>query len=209
MAFSADSEDTATMLDQVAAGNSTALAHLLALHRPFLKRVVEMRMDPALRSRVDASDVAQEAQIMISKGIERFARQRPTSFRIWIRRKALGQLKYERRRHIGTMKRSVLVEQNISDVSSMEIARRLLSNSPSKVLGQIELRERIRGLIEQLSDIYREVLMLRHAEELTNAEVADLLEIDPNTARQRYGRALQKLHQLFVENGIGADGARG
>lgn len=168
-----------------------------------------MRMEPALRSRVDASDVAQEAQIMISKGIERFVKQRPTSFRIWIRRKALDQLKDERRRHIGAMKRSVLVEQNISDVSSMEIARKLLSNSPSKILGQIELRERIHGLIGQLSDIYREVLMLRHAEELTNAEVADLLDIDPNTARQRYGRALQKLHRLFVENGIGADGTRG
>ena len=59
------------MLDQVAAGNPTALPHLLALHRPFLKRVIEMRMEPALRSRVDASDVAQEAQLMINKGIER------------------------------------------------------------------------------------------------------------------------------------------
>ncbi len=51
--------------------------------------------------------------------------------------------------------------------------------------------------------------MLRHAEELKNAEVAALLEIDLNTARQRNGRALQMLHQLLVENGIGADGARG
>ena len=106
------------------------------------------------------------------------------------------------------MKRSVLVEQNISDVSSIEIARKLFSNSPSKILGQIELRERVYGLIEQLSEIYREILVLRHAEELTNAEVADLLDIDPNTARQRYGRALQKLHRLFAENGIGLDGAK-
>ena len=170
MAFSTDPEDTAAMLEKVAAGSPTALDRLLEVHRPFLIRVIEMRMEPALRSRVDASDVAQEAQILISKGIERFIKQRPMSFRMWIRRKALDQLKDERRRHIGAMKRSVLVEQNISDVSSMEIARKLLSNSPSKVLGQIELRERVYGLIEQLSEIYREVLVLRHAEELTNAE---------------------------------------
>ena len=209
MAFSTDSDDTSAMLDKVAAGNSNALEHLLKLNRPYLIRVIEMRMDPALRARVDASDVAQETQIMTTRGIGQFIKNRPTSFRIWIRQKALDQLKDQRRRHIGTMKRSVFMEQHISDVSSIEIARKLLSTSPSKILGQIELRERIHGLIEQLSDIYREVLVLRHAEELTNAEVADLLEIDPNTARQRYGRALQKLHQLFVENGIGADGARG
>ena len=132
MAFSIDSEDTATMLDKVAAGSPTALERLLEVHRPFLKRVIEMRMERALRSRIDASDVAQEAQIMISRGIEQFIKRRPTSFRIWIRRKALDQLKDERRRHIGAMKRSVLAEQNISDVSSIEIARKLLSNSPSR-----------------------------------------------------------------------------
>ena len=72
-------------------------------------------------------------------------------------------------------------------------------------MSQIELRERVYGLIAQLGAKHREVLVLRHAEELSNAEVADLLDIDPNTARQRYGRAVRQLHQLFVENGIGME----
>ena len=66
MAFSTDSHDTTAMLDKVAAGSPAALEHLLALHRPYLKRVIEMRMEPALRTRVDASDVAQETQIVIT-----------------------------------------------------------------------------------------------------------------------------------------------
>ena len=208
MAFSTDSHETTVMLDRVAAGSSAALDHLLELHRSYLKRVIEMRMEPALKTRVDASDVAQETQIMITMNIEQFIKNRPTSFRIWIRQKALDQLRDQRRRHISTAKRSVHMEQNISDVSSIEIARKLLSNSPSKILGQIELRERIHHLIQQLGETYREVLVLRHAEELTNAEVADLLEIAPDTARRRYGRALRKLHQLFAENGIGMDGEK-
>ena len=208
MTFSTDSHDTTAMLDSVAAGSPAALEHLLSLHRPYLKRVIEMRMEPAMRTRIDASDVAQETQIMITKQIEQFIKYRPTSFRIWIRQKALDQLRDQRRRHIATNKRSVLMEQNISDVSSMEIARKLLSNSPSEILGQIELRERVHRLIEQLGEIYREVLVLRHAEELTNAEVATLLEIAPDTARRRYGRALRKLHQLFAEDGIGMDGEK-
>jgi RNA polymerase sigma-70 factor (subfamily 1) len=208
MTFSTDSHDTTAMLDRVAAGSPAALEHLLSLHRPYLKRVIEMRMEPALRARIDASDVAQETQIMITKQIEQFIKNRQTSFRIWIRQKALDQLRDQRRRHIATHKRSVHLEQNITDVSSFEIARKLLSNSPSKILGQIELREQVHRLIEQLGEIYREVLVLRHAEELTNAEVADLLDIAPDTARRRYGRALRKLHQLFAENGIGMDGAK-
>ena len=57
-------------------------------------------------------------------------------------------------------------------------------------------------LIEQMSENDREVLTLRHAEGLSNNEVADILEIDPNTGRQRYGRALRRLHLLLMENGI-------
>lgn len=208
MAFSTDSDSTAALLDRVAAGNRAALDRLLELHRPYLKRIIQMRMDPALRSRVDASDVVQETQLVITKGIENFIRFRPASFRVWIRRRGLDQLIDQRRRHLGALKRSVFNEQSLSDVSSFAIARKLLSNTPSKILGQVELRERVYGLIDQLDEKHREVLVLRHAEELTNAEVADLLSINPNTARQRYGRALRKLHQLFAENGIGMDGAK-
>ena len=88
----------------------------------------------------------------------------------------------------------------MSNVSSLAIARQLLSNTPSKVLRKLELQEQVRGLIEQMSQNDREVLTLRHAEGLSNNEVADILEIDPNTARQRYGRALRRRHQMLTEN---------
>ena len=163
-------------------------------------------MAPALTARVDASDVVQETQIVIAKRIGDFIKRRPTSFRIWIRQKALEQLADQRRRHIGAEKRSVFKEQNMSDVSSMALARKLLAETPSKILRKIELQEQVRGLIEQLSENDREVLSLRHVEGLSNNEVADILEIDPNTARQRYGRALRRLHQQLAENDMSIDG---
>jgi RNA polymerase sigma-70 factor (ECF subfamily) len=166
-------------------------------------------MEPDLRARLDASDVVQETQAVIAKGIDYFIKHRPTSFRVWIRRKGLDQLIDQRRRHIGAEKRSVLKERHLSDVSSIAIARKLLSSTPSKILERIELKERVHALISQLSEKNREMLVMRHAEELSNAEVADLLDIDPNTARQRYGRALRQLAQLFEENGIGRDGLKG
>ena len=209
MTFSTDSADTSKLLNQVAMGHVAALERLLRLHRPYLKRVIEMRMEPALSARIDASDVVQETQVVIAKGIEYFVKHRPTSFRIWIRRKGLDQLIDHRRLHIGAEKRSVLKEHNFSSVSSIAIARKLFSSTPSKILEQIELKERVHALISQLGEKHREILVMRHAEELSNGEVADLLGIDPNTVRQRYGRALRKLAHLFNENGIGRDGIQG
>lgn len=208
MVFSTDSQDTTDLLEKIATGDSAALDQLLQLHRPYLVRLIQMRIDPALKARVDASDVAQEAQVAIVDEIDDFLKNRPTSFRIWIRRKVLDQLIAQRRRHIGAMKRSVLKEQNMSNVSSFAIAKKLLTNTPSQILSRIELQEQVYGLIEQLSEKNREVLVLRHAEDLSNSEVAEVLEIPPGTARKRYGRALLKLHQLFTEHGIGADGTK-
>ena len=83
-----------------------------------------------------------------------------------------------------------------------------MTNTPSKILSRIELQEQVYGLIEQLSEKNREVLVLRLVEELSNSEVAEVLEIPPATVQKRYGRALLKLHQLLAEHGIGADGIK-
>jgi RNA polymerase sigma-70 factor (ECF subfamily) len=208
MAFSTDSMETSQLLEDVAAGDMTALERLLRIHRPYLKRVAQMRIDPALATRVDASDIVQEVQLVIAKRIDDFIRRRPTSLRIWMRRKVLEQLVDQQRRHLGAQKRSILKEEHVSNVSSLAIARKLLSNTPSKVLRKIELQERVSELIEQLGDNDREILSLRHAEGLTNVEVADLLGIEPDAARKRHGRALLRAHRLLAENNISMDEMR-
>ena len=117
---------------------------------------------------------------MIAERIDDFLRRRPTSFRIWIRRKAIERLVDQRRAHLGAKKRTVYKEQPLAN-SSRFIARQLLTDTPSKVLQRNELQEQVRELIDSLSANDREILTLRHAEGLTNTEVAQLLTIDPNT----------------------------
>ena len=85
----------------------------------------------------------------------------------------------QQRRHVTAKRRSVLNERQISDVSSLAIARNLLAHSPSRRLRRVELREQVRELIERLSEQHRELLLLRHVEGLSNAEVADLLGMTP------------------------------
>lgn len=207
MSHSTDSIETSNLLEKVAEGDSDALERLLQLHRPYLKRLAEMKIEPGLAARVDASDIVQETQVVISKRIADFLDRRPTTLRLWMRQKLLDRLVDERRRHLTAQKRSVLREQPVSNVSSIAIARRLLSNTPSKILRKIELQDQVATLVEQLGERDREVLALRHAEGLTNAEVADLLDLTPIAARKRYGRALRRVHQLLLENNISMDSA--
>jgi RNA polymerase sigma-70 factor (ECF subfamily) len=186
-----------------------ALEQLLQFHRPYLRQIIQSRLTPALAARVDASDIVQETQIEISKRIDDFLTRRPTTFRMWIRRKALQKLVDQQRRHVTAKRRSVLSERQMSNVSSLAIARSLLGSTPSQRLCRIELRDQVRELIERLSDQHRDLLQLRHVEGLSNAEVADLLGMSPNTIRQRYGRALRQLHKLLADHDIRLGGTNG
>ena len=198
-----DSTQTNRLLADVAEGDEAALDKLIRLHSPYLRRIVQLRISPELKSRVDASDVIQETQMVVMRRIDEFVTKRPASFRVWLRSRALEQLADQYRRHITAEMRTVRRENN--DASSMAIARTLLSETPSKMLQRSELAEQVRDLIESLNENDREMLTLRHAEGLTNGEISEALNLDPKTARKRYGRALRRLVEKAATAGLDAD----
>ena len=195
-----DSAQTEALLKQVADGDSQALGTLLERHRDFLQRLLGARMEPALRRRVDPSDVIQETLIVASRRMDDFLERRPAAFRLWLRRKALERLIEHRRKHFAK-KRTVEHEVSLHDASSA-IARSLVSVRPSQVVMRQELNQKVQQVLVELSDTDREMLFLRHAEGLSNNEIADLLGIDAKTASKRYGRALLKMSQKLAERGI-------
>jgi RNA polymerase sigma-70 factor (ECF subfamily) len=50
-----------------------------------------------------------------------------------------------------------------------------------------------------MDDVDREVIALRHFEELTNLETANVLEIQPSAASKRYLRAMKRLSQTMAK----------
>lgn len=198
-----DSAQTDRLLADVAEGDEAALDKLIRLHAAYLRRIVQIRISPELNRRLDASDVVQETQMVVIRRIEEFLSKRPSSFRVWLRSRALEQLADQHRRHVTAEMRTVRRENN--DASSMAIARTLLSETPSKMLQRSELAEQVRDLIESLNENDREMLTLRHAEGLTNGEISEALNLDPKTARKRYGRALRRLVEKAATAGLDAD----
>lgn len=199
-----DSAHTDRLLLAVADGDPSALEELLRLHLPYVRRIIDARISPELKARVDASDVVQETQMAVVRRMDEFVSKRPVCFRVWLRSRVIEQLADQYRRHIVAEKRSTLREQRFHEASSMAIARTLLSESPSRVHQKSELAARVRELIESLRDIDREILTLRHAEGLTNQEIAVVLNLDPTAARKRYGRALRRLVEKVTAAGLDA-----
>lgn len=196
--------DEERLLVRLRAGDSQAQGELFMLHRQRLWRVIHFRLDRRLRGRIDADDVLQETFLSAASRITHFLDSTSFTFFIWLRTVAIQTLIDLHRRHIGTQQRnagrevSLLGEQE-SDATSSVMAAYLSGNltSPSGVAMRGELVEQLERAIDGMSAIDREVLALRHFEELTNSEVAEVLAIQEKAASIRYVRALKRLKEIL------------
>jgi RNA polymerase sigma-70 factor (ECF subfamily) len=195
---------TQHLLEQIRTGNRQAFDQLLAQHRPYLRKLVELRMDAKLRPRVDPSDVVQEAQLEAVRRLDAYLEQSPMPFRLWLRQLAYDRMLMMRRRHVKAARRAVGHEVALPEQSSLLLAQQLLSqgSTPSQKLNQEDLARRVRQAVSQLPDADREVLLMRTFEGLSFEEVGYLLRTDPAAARKRHGRALLRLHKILSEGGL-------
>jgi RNA polymerase sigma-70 factor (ECF subfamily) len=199
-----DSPSTQRLLDQVRAGDRQAFEQLLAEYRPYLRQLVELRLDPKLRPRVDPSDIVQEAQIEAVRRLDAYLAQTPMPFRLWLRQLAHDRLLMMRRRHLNAARRAVRQEVALPERSSLLLAQQFFAggSTPSQKLDREDLARRVRQAVAQLPDTDREVLLMRTFEGLSFEEVGYLLEIDAAAARKRHGRALLRLHKILSAKGL-------
>jgi RNA polymerase sigma-70 factor (ECF subfamily) len=203
--MSSPQPETEQLLQQAGQGDAGARDLLLARHRARLCRMVACRLDPRLAARVDASDVVQEVLAEADRKLDRYLHDRPLPFYPWLRRLAFEQLATLHRRHVRAQKRSVRHEQAglpaLPDASAYELACRLAASddSPSQRLIQEEMRQRVRRALLELPERDREVLVLRHLEQLSVAETAEALGVSAGAVKVRHLRALDRLRTLLDE----------
>lgn len=180
-------------------GGMYALAAVFERHRQRLRKMVELRLDVRVAVRISADDVLQESFVEASRRLEDYLTDAAVPVFIWLRFLVGQQVRIAHRRHLATNKRSVGKEFRIHHHSTArilkDVANRLLSHdsTPSAVASKRELYAQVRHQLESLDEIDREILTLRHYEELTNAEVAVELLISQDAASKRYRRALRRL----------------
>ncbi len=200
-----DDVNTDLLIEQAASGVSEAAAELFRRHRRRLRKMVGVRMDPALASRIDASDVVQDTLAIAHRRLDEYLASRPMPFYAWLRNLAWQRLIDLQRRHLHSERRSVNREEptapTLSDESLMLLAGRMSADdpSPSQQFLQQEVSRRLKEAMTQLRSADREVIVLRHLEELSVKEVASLLNVPEGTVQSRHFRAVQKLRRILDE----------
>jgi RNA polymerase sigma-70 factor (ECF subfamily) len=199
-----DSAETRRLLERARTGDRDAFEELFRRHRPFVRQVIDLRLDDRLRARVDPSDIVQETQMEAFRKLPDYLERESMPFRLWLRHTAYDRLLMTQRHHLGARRRSVERELQLPESSSFSLAGQFLArgSTPSQQLSRRELVEKVRQVMNQLVEADREILIMRNLEQLSNQEVAQVLKIMPATASQRYGRAILRLRQLLIERNL-------
>jgi RNA polymerase sigma-70 factor (ECF subfamily) len=188
------------LIQRALAGEEAALAELFDAHRARLKRMVNLRMDHRLQARVDASDVLQEAYLDLAQRLPEYTEQAKYPFFLWLRLITERRLAQVRRKHLGAAMRNADLEVSLNQkampqASTFFLASQLIGTftSASQHVIRAEMQGKLQEVLNGMDPNDREILALRHFEELSNEEISQVLEITKSAASKRYIRALRRL----------------
>jgi RNA polymerase sigma-70 factor (ECF subfamily) len=195
------------LVGRALAGDDPALAELFDRERPRLRRMVRLRLDPRLAARLDVEDVLQDAYLDVRRRLSDFRDQYASTMPIglWFRLVTSQRLVDLHRHHLGAAARDASLEVSLlrggyPQASSASLAAQLLGKltSASRAMIRAEQRLMVQEALNDLDPIDREVLVLRHFEQLTNDEAALMLGLKKTAASQRYARALIRLKRSLA-----------
>ena len=196
--------DEADLLQRAKAGDQQALAALFARYRDRLRKMVRLRLDRRVSGRIDASDVLQDAYLDVARRFHEYAAAPAVPFYVWLRALAGQRLVDLHRRHLGAQMRDAgqevsLCRGALPAASSASLAQQLLAGltSPTQAAIRAEMQMRLQETLNSMDPIDREVVVLRHFEELTNVEAAEVLGIETSAASKRYIRAIRRLKAIL------------
>src|SRR6516164_4976681 len=199
------SDDSAKLLERAAGGDSRAMQDLFQLHRERLKRMVHLRLSRRLQGRVDDSDVVQEALIDCAQRLREYVADPKLPFFLWLRHMTGLKLAEVHRRHLGTQMRDAdrevsLHRGGLPEADSVSLAAQLLGQltTPSQAAIKAETRLRVQEALNSMDPVDREVLALKHFEQLSTTEIAEILGLSKAGAGSRYLRAIKRLREILA-----------
>jgi RNA polymerase sigma-70 factor (ECF subfamily) len=201
-----DASQTQDILASARRGDADAVNRLLERHRASLRKLVQLRLDRALARRVDASDIVQDVLLEANARLEDYFRDPKMPFHLWLRHLAKDRIIDMHRLHRGAQRRSLdrerpLATPGFADQSSFDLAAQLKDDELTPAAANIrkELEARFLAALDQMDEEDREILLMRHFEQLGNGETAEALGLSAAAAGMRHLRALRRLRAILGE----------
>jgi RNA polymerase sigma-70 factor (ECF subfamily) len=199
-----DSDENADLVRQAVAGDEAALSELFGRYRDRLKRMVRLRLSRRLQGRVDDSDVLQESFLDVSRRLTEYAEKPGLPFFLWLRHMTGLKLIEVHRRHLGAQMRDADCEVSLHrgglpEADSVSLAAQLLGQltTPSQAAAKAETRILVQEALNAMDSVDREVLALKHFEQLSISEIAQTLGLSKAGAGSRYLRAIKRLREFL------------
>jgi RNA polymerase sigma-70 factor (ECF subfamily) len=201
------------LVEAMHAGDRSALAGLFDAYRERLHRMVDLRLDSRLRSRLDPADVVQDAFLDASKRLDEYRRDPKLPPFLWLRLIVGERLTNVHRHHLGARMRDAgrevsLFHEALPQASSAALASMLLGKqtSPTQAAQRAERLLRVQEALNSLDQVDREILSLRHFEQLNRTEAALALSITEEAGAKRYIRALKRIKDVMSRMPGGLEG---
>jgi len=192
------------LIERAATADPAAVGELFRQHYDRLRRLIHLRLDHRLRGRLDPSDVLQETFLEYARALPEYVKNPEIPFYLWLRCITGRKLRALHRKHLGTRMRDAGRELSLNrgalpEASSVSLAAQLLGKltSPSQAMLRAEVQLQIQEALNEMEPIDREVLALRHYEQLSNRETAYVLELSEAAASIRFIRALRRLKDIL------------
>lgn len=195
-------DSVAELLKRAAAADPAAIGELFHQHHDRLRRLIQLRMDHRLHGRLDPSDVLQEAFVEYARALPQYVKNPEAPFYLWLRCITGRKLRALHRKHLGARMRDARRELQrgaLPEASSVSLAAQLLGKltTPSQAMARAEAQMQIQEALQEMEPIDREVLALRHYEQLSNRETAYVLDLSEAAASIRFIRALRRLKDIL------------
>jgi RNA polymerase sigma-70 factor, ECF subfamily len=194
--------DDDDLLRRLEVGDERALTELFTRHRERLRRMIRLRLDRRLRGRIDSSDVLQDTYLAVARRAREYPGQAAMPPFLWLRLLTGQTLQALHRHHLKVHMRDAGQEVSLRgratpQANSACLAEMLLGRltSPTRAARRAEMQLKLQAILNAMEPLDREILALRHFEELSNGEIAQVLDLTKTAASNRYFRALERLKE--------------
>jgi RNA polymerase sigma-70 factor (ECF subfamily) len=190
------------LLARARAGDSGAIGDLFELYREYLTLLATVQLGRRLRGKVDAADLVQETFLEAHRDFVQFRGTTEGELTAWLRKALAHNLANQIRHYYGVKARDVRLERDLHaelERSSAALDQALADphSSPSRQVARREQAVLLAEALRRLPTDYRDVIVLRHLQGYTFAEVARRMDRSLDSVDKLWVRALSRLRRIL------------